>query len=164
MLKLRRSKRGESRQLLLLLNHYVVMNGRNEIDMHEVATWLLENNYPPPKPRSSADILAERLTKAARSEVEYDPDDGVLYRKYHSVADENQPSMFKWFDIRHASRAKMHKSFSHRRKQIVNDAFQLTLDLRSWNKLHPDEQPLEKLDMNLTEDIEERLIMYDNVD
>lgn len=39
------------------------------------------------------------------------------------------------------------------------DGMQLTLDLRSWSKCHPDEDPLEDLEMNLTEDIKEQLAL-----
>ena len=38
---------------------------------------------------------------------------------------------------------------------MVDDGFQLTLDLDHWNRVHPDEEPID-LPMDLTLDIEWR--------
>ena len=154
-------KKGQTRELSLLLDHYVKRHGEAGTTLHDAAQWMLNQGYPEPKAKSSVDILAERLAKLARNQTEFDPDSGTSYRKYHAVPDDTQPGLFKWFDIRDAPRSKMNNSLRDRRKQMVNDGVQLTLDLIFWNKCHPDEEPLEALEMNLTEDIAERLALFD---
>ena len=154
-------KKGQTRELSLLLDQYVERHGQAGADLHDVAQWMLNQGYPEPKSKSSVDILAERLAKVARDQTEFDPDSGASYRKYHAVPDDMQPGLFKWFDIRHAPRPKMHRSLHYRRKQMVFDGTRLISDLRSWNKCHPDEDPLEDLEMNLTEDIAEQLALFE---
>lgn len=50
----------------------------------------------------------------------------------------------------------MHKSLVQRRGQMVGDGVRFTFDLMFWNKIHPDEEPID-LPMNLSPDIEWRL-------
>jgi hypothetical protein len=147
---------GKKQKLQRLIRLYKEQTGKVEIDMHEVAEWAARMGWPLPTPKSPIDLFAKQLTEAAREEVGRDPDTGHPYRVYHAIPVSGQLNLFRYIDIREAPRRKMHLSAVNRREQMIGDGLQLTLDLRFWNKLHPDEEPIE-LPMDLTDDIQWRL-------
>ena len=100
--------------------------------------------------------MAKQFADAARGEIRHDPDNGKPDRVYHAVRNYGQLSLFKWIDIHEAPRQVMKKSLVQRREQMVGDGVQLTLDLKFWNKIHPNEEPID-LPMDLSPDIEWRL-------
>lgn len=151
------------RQRRNLIRQYKRETGNSEVDMHEVAKWAMKKGVKPPQPKSPTELLAKQFTDAARSEIRYDPENGKPYRVYHAVRHDGQMSLFTWIDIHEAPRRTMQKSLVQRREQMVGDGVQLTLDLGFWNKMHPDEEPI-NLPMDLSPDIEWRLNAPDDDD
>ena len=144
-----------------LIRLYREETGNSELDMYEVAKWAKRKGVTPPQPKDPMDLLAKQFADAARSEIGHDPDDGKPYRVYHAVRHPGQYHL--WVDIHEAPRRAMHKSAVQRREQMVGDAVQLTLDLRYWNKIHADKEPID-LTMDLSPDVEWRLNAPDDED
>ena len=131
-------KRQRQRQIRL----YLEETGKSAFDMNEVAEWAMKRGIKAPQPQRPIDLLAKQFRDAARSEILHDPDDGKPYRVYHAVRNDGQLGLFTWVNIHDAPRRAMHKSAYQRREQMIGDGLQLTLDLRTWNKLHSDEEPI----------------------
>ena len=139
-----------------LIRAYRDETGEREVDMHEVAKFAVNKGWPLPTPRSAIDMLADQFTQAAREEIRYDQVTGKPYRANHALlVQTEQLSFFKWFDIDEATRPQMLKSAVKRREQMVDDGLQLCFDLDHWNRVNPEEEPIE-LPMDLGPDIEWR--------
>lgn len=145
------------RKSQLLIREYREATGVTEIDMRKVAQYAADRGWPLPKPRSAIDLLAKQFTDAARQENKYDQETGKPYRVNHAVpvASGSQYPLWVWVDIDDAKRPVIRKSLVHRREQMVDDGYQLTLDLEHWNRINPDQEPIE-LPMDLIPDIEWR--------
>jgi hypothetical protein len=126
-----------------LIRWYKQDSKKTEIDMNEVADWLLAKGYKAPRPKTPRELLAKELSKAARQEHRKDPITGRTYRVNHAVTTKQGTGQLTlWVDIDEAPRKHMHKSIVQRREQMVGDAVQLTLDANHWNGIHPKEEPI----------------------
>ena len=150
-------------QMQRLIRLYREETGDSEIDMNKVAQWAIGKGVKPPQPQRPIDLLAKQFADAARHEIRHDPDNGRPYRVYHAVRHDGQLGLFTWIDIHEAPRRVMHKSLVQRREQMVGDGVQLTFDLMFWNKMHPNDAPI-NLPMDLSPDIEWRLNAPDDED
>ena len=146
----------QRRQQQLLIRQYKRETGETQVDMRSVAEYAIAKGWPIPQPRSPIDRLARQFAAAARQETRYDRTTGKPYRANHAVEiGRSGQYQWVWVDIDEAQRSIMRKSLVHRREQMVDDGYQLTLDLEHWNRTHADEEPIE-LPMDLTLDIEWR--------
>jgi hypothetical protein len=137
------------------IRHYKDETGERVIDMRKVAEFAKRMGWKMPQPPSDIDLLAKQFTDAANEERKYDEKTGKPYRVYHAIPATGQPSLFNYVDIDEADRPQMHMSAVNRREQMVSDGLNLQLDLDHWNRIHPNELPIE-LPMDLTLDIEIR--------
>lgn len=135
------SKRSE---MQALIRYYKWETGKKEIDMREVAEFAVSKDWPLPKPIDPIDRLAREFAAAAREETREDEETGESYRVNH-VYTVQQGDLFvnRWIDIDEAPRGPMKASLTMRREQIVGDVSQLTFDSEHWNRIHPDEKPIE---------------------
>ncbi len=147
---------GQRQDMQRLIRHYKDVTGEQEVDMHKVAMFARDKGWPMPNPPSALDLLAKKLTDAARDEIGYDEKTGKPYRRYHAIpANSSQPNLFVWVDIQDATRNQMLKSCVNRREQMVSDGLQLSFDMDRWNSINPAEEPI-ALPMDLELDIEIR--------
>ena len=131
--------------------------GKKEIDMLEVARFALQNGCERPVFKTDEEIVARQLSEAARLQVRHDPETGEAYRANHRIPSDNDGTKSLWLDIDDApARAKMLLSLSNRRDQTVGDMTQLTRDANRWNRLCPNEEPIQ-IPLDLTFDVELRL-------
>ena len=142
----------EEKELQKMIRFYKQHTGETEVDMHKVARFALEKGFKSPKPQSAEDLLAKKLSKAARQEMRADLNTGRPYRANHAVTSGQQTF---WVDIDEAPRKHMVKSAQMRREQMVGDALQLTFDLDHWNSKNSQEPPID-VELDLTFDVELR--------
>lgn len=137
---------------------YKTETGNKIIDMEDMADWCIRRGVTLPKPKSARDLLVAQLSDAARAEYRQDPKTGLSYRANHAlrVSRPDGRQLTLWVDIEDATRPQMHMSLTNRRQQMVGDAVHLKIDEMIWNDRHQTEDPIQ-LDMNFTEDVEERL-------
>lgn len=140
-----------------IIRRYKDETGITEVDMIKVVEWAVSKNLlKPPKPKDPIRELVKEFSRAAREEIRYDEQTGMPYRANHSITvPQGQEQLHLWIDIDEAPRKPMVKSLIMRREQMVGDGLQLTLDQDHWNRIHPDEEPI-NLPMDLTDDIEWR--------
>ena len=147
----------KQKEMQRLIRHYKDEKGVVEVDMKEVAKFAMQKGWPMPKPKSPLDMLAKQFTGAARQEIKHDEQTGRPYRVNHAVAyKQGNDTLHLWIDIDDpaVTRAKMQKSLTLRREQMVGDGLQLSYDADHWNTTHPEEEI--QLEFDLSFDIELR--------
>jgi hypothetical protein len=100
------------------------------------------------------EILAQQMSKALRQETAVDKH-GREHRVNHAV---RGPQGTLWGVVGYVRDDHMEKSFTQRREQIVGDNYHLRIDVDVYNdkRIAAGEKPYQ-LDLNYTEDVEERL-------
>ena len=127
-------------------------------DPRDVGAWALREGLWHPKPADVLARFAEDMATALRQEYRKDSA-GRSYRAKHAVRAKNYDGkqMSLWDDIDTAPRAHMEKAFAQRRRQIVDDGYQLRLDVDHFNSVHEEDEPVQ-LVLDITDDVAERLI------
>lgn len=140
------------------INHYRDKTGKPDLDMHDVAKAAQRMGWRMPQPLTALELLAKEFSVAAREEIRYDKVTKRPYRAQHAYpVKENGKQRHLWIDIDgEAPRYKMEKCLKGRRDQMIGDGLQATLDQDHWNRIHPEEAPIQ-LDFDLTEEIQWRL-------
>jgi hypothetical protein len=129
----------------------------NDVTMHEVAAAALKAGWKAPVPKDPVEILAKEFARAAREEIRYDEETGEPYRaniSYNQMVGDRQQTF--WGDIDQVSRRKMHNNYILRREQMVGDGLQMTLDLRHWNRVNSNDEPIHP-ELDFTDDVQWRL-------
>jgi len=148
------SKRQQAQRLI---RHYREITGIAEVDMGEVVDLALKQGWPLPPPQDPRERLKQYFSQAAREEVRHDAVTGRPYRANHAIPyKQGQLSLYRWIDIDEAPRIRMLKAVVMRREQMLDDGVQLTLDESHWNRIHPEEEPIQ-VPMDFADDIEWRL-------
>ena len=145
----------KTEELQNMIRFYKDETGNSVVDMKEVADFAFKLGYEKPKPQEPRDILASKLSRAARQETKYDKETGRPYRVNHAIQHkQGNETLHLWIDIDDPSvtRHQMHQSLTLRREQMVSDGLQLSYDAEHWNDSHKNEKPIQ-LEMDLTFDI-----------
>jgi hypothetical protein len=140
----------ENQRLQRIMRLYKEETGEKELDMHKVAQFAARKGYSLPKPADPIDLLAKKLSDAAREEMRYDKATNKPYRANHAYVNDQQLTL--WIDIDEAPRRPMVKSVVKRREQMVSDGVQLTFDVQHWNSINLNEEPI-AADMDLTDEV-----------
>lgn len=139
------------------VRRYKRETGNTEIDLVEVADWMMDRGYRASKVLPERERIAQQLGRALRQEIRHDKITGRPYRANHAYPKgvTKQGTLWSWIDIDEAPRGPVYKSLQARREQMVGDGLQLTLDADHWNGIHPEEKPI-VVEMDFTDDVEWR--------
>lgn len=147
----------KSKEMQYLIRQYRETTGNQDVEMHEVAKFAVSKGWPLPKPRTALDRLASQFSAAAREEMRKDEVTGHPYRANLAVtALVGGEQMTFWYDIETATRKVAHKSLTLRREQMVGDALQLTFDAMHWNRINPQDEPIE-MPLDFADDVAWRM-------
>jgi hypothetical protein len=148
---------GKRQELARWIYEYRRTTGIKEVDHHNLATWLKKRGWPMPVPADPVDMLAKQLSEVARLETRKDNVSGEDYRAYHAftVPQPNGQQLTLWVDIDEATRSQMRKSGINKREQMVGEAVRHTIDFDHWNRINPDQEPLQ-FPLDFTDDVEWR--------
>jgi len=123
-------------------------------DLGPVAEWLVSKGLYHAIPRDIVRLCKEDLAESLRQHKRVDAQ-GRKYRAKRSVRTNiGGVQLNLWADADTAPRTFMEKSFSQGRKGVVNDMFQLKMDVDHYNDAHEGEPPL-PLVFDLTDDMAE---------
>lgn len=121
----------------------------------EVAAWALEKGLLKPKDRDVIGEWAEDLTQGQR-EIYRTDSDGCRYRAKQSVRSIIAGVPFaRWGDTDKDDPKFIEKAFAQRRRQIVGDCYQLTLDVEHFNAFHAGRAPFQ-MPLDFGPDVQER--------
>lgn len=136
--------------------YYREQEGR-DVTMQEVAQAAALKGWPLPKPKEPIEILAKEFAQAEREEMFFDEVLGESYNANicYQVQSSGKQLMF-WSDIDKANRDKIVKNAALHRDQMVGEAVQATINLMHWNRLHPDEKPVQ-MELDFGPDVKWRL-------
>lgn len=148
----------QSREYQKLFRHYKDVHKAVEVDPRDVIVWAVDHRLLDLPDVDPIAVAAKSLSRALREEVRRDGTTGRPYRANVSVTPDNPRQPTLWGDIDEVDRKFAHKAFQLRRKQMVGDAVQLSLDLDHWNSAHPKEGPI-ALVLDFTDDVEEAKVM-----
>jgi hypothetical protein len=124
-----------------------------DLSAMELVEELVKAGMKLPVPKDPKELLAKKVADALREEERIDKETGFEYRA--NVAYESE-SGFLWGDIDKVDRRKMESNYAFRRNQIVGDAFGIKIDCDHWNRIHPNEEPIEP-ELDFTLDVEWKL-------
>jgi len=143
-------------------DEYFEETGKEEATSMELAVWAVKTfRWEPP-----SDLVLRKCREdfsRAMREQHIKDDQGQPVRAKHAarrIVDQKQRTF--WADIRRAPRAHMLTAFQQRREQIVGDCRQLDRDAAYYNKLHPENEPIQ-LVFDFTEDVEEGRFAVDDI-
>lgn len=103
------------------------------------------------------DVLAKDMSTALREEFQTD-EHGRRYRVNHAVRVSRGGVQYTfWAAMGYAPHDHMEKAFAQRREQVIGDLVQLKTDVDVYNDLNHGARPKIQLELNFTEDVEERL-------
>lgn len=153
--KVRPTKKAKDIQFMSRL--YKEETGTSEVDLHELAKWMVGNGWDLPRPTDPMELLVRQISRALREETRISTVTGSPYRANHAypVGTNHQGTFWAWIDIDEAERALIHKALQTRREQMVGDALQLSNDADHWNASHSDENPV-VIQLDFTDDVEWR--------
>lgn len=138
-------------------NGYIPSSGREAVE------WGVAQGLCSLPQTDPMDILAKQLSRALREEYATDAK-GRRYRVNHAVrVSANGVQFTFWGILGFAPHEHMEQAFTQRREQIVGDAFQLKTDVDVYNDMNQDRPPIQ-LDLNFTEDVQEREVALDLID
>lgn len=127
-----------------IIRLYRQETGQEAVDMHEVARFAISRGVKPPKPKTPEALLAERFSASAREETAKDDETGRPYRVNVAVTQRNgKEQMTLWHTLDTAPRFIAHKGLMQRREQMVGDAVSLSDDADHWNRMHPNDEPIQ---------------------
>jgi hypothetical protein len=143
-------------QMQRFYRYYREKVGR-DVTMQEVALAAKNAGWIMPIPKDPIELLANEFSAAAREETRKDKVLGESYRANIAYRQQQgDKSITLWGDIDNAPRKNMVKNVALRREQMVGDALQLTIDARHWNRVNPNEEPIQP-ELDFTDDVEWRL-------
>ena len=143
-------------QMQRFYRYYREQVGR-DVTMHEVALAAKKAGWVMPTPKDPVDILASEFAAAAREELRKDEEMRESYRANIAYKQQiGKKEITFWGDIDNSPRINMVKNVVLRREQMVGDALQLTIDVRHWNRINPNEEPVQ-IELDFNDDVEWRL-------
>lgn len=141
-------------QLQRIWRDYEAAGMQTPATAREVAEWAVNKGLLEPREHDPIADLAEDLARAWREEYRYD-DQGRRYRAKHAVRITSGGVQYGfWADIDSAPRDHIEKAFGQRRKQIVDDCYQLKVDADSYNYNRGEGRPIQIV-LDFTQDVAE---------
>lgn len=138
-----------------ILDRYLDEVNSEPVSLDEVAEWALSEGLFKPEPRDLKKICRDAIAQGARSQKRFDGK--RWYRAKHSVrSNVGGIQLNLWADIdKNASHGFMEKSIGQRRRNIVDDCFQVKMDADHFNEANPDKEPIQPI-LDFTDDVAER--------
>lgn len=144
----------KAQQLQAIIHLYREQTGIESVDMHEVAKFAIGLGVKPPKPKTPEALLAEKFSAAAREETDVDEVTGRPFRVNFAITDwHGSEQMTLWNRLDVAPRKLAHRGLMQRREQMVGDAVSLSDDALRWNRMHPDQEPIQ-IPLDFAPDVE----------
>lgn len=139
-------------------HYYKEQTGAKEVNMRNVAEMANKMGWPLPKPADPLDLLAKQFSQAVGEEVRRDKQTKQPYKANLAftkrLPDGTQLTL--WVDVDEAPRHRMVKGLHLYREQMVGEAVMGHNTAGHWNRIHPDQKPLE-FPTDLTDDVKWRL-------
>lgn len=133
---------------------YRQRTGKAEVDHREVAKFAIDTlGWEAPEPKDKYDLLAKDISEAARLEERHDKATGENYRANLSYSVQQGATQTRlWVDTDEANRFQMDRCKTGCRGQVAGEILRMANTFDHWNRVHPDEQPVQ-FDLDFGPDI-----------
>lgn len=137
-----------------ILDRYLSEVNGNPVSLDEVADWALREGLYRPEPQDVKKMCRDAIADGARAQKRFDGK--RWYRAKHAVIQNiGGVQIPLWADIdKNASPSFMSKSIAQRRQGVVNNCFQMKMDVDHFNEANPAGQI--PLILDFTDDVAER--------
>lgn len=135
-------------------DEYLAETGRLAATTRQFAAWAIQTGRWEPPANLLMKKCQEDFANALREQYIKDDRGRPVRAKHVARVVKHGEQQFFWADIRNAPRKHIESSFRLRRQQIVGDCRQLNRDREYWNKMHPEEKPIQ-LCFDFNDDVEE---------
>ena len=136
------------------VRHFKEKYGVMSADMKEVAAEAQRMGWKMPQPKTPLDLLAEQFSDSQREEIRKDDVTGRPYRANLAVTTwQGTAQTVLWTDIEVAPRHVAHKSLAQYRDQMVGEAVKMTDTADHWNRVHPNDEPI-NMELDFGPDVE----------
>lgn len=137
-----------------ILDRYMSEINADPVSLDEVADWALREGLYRPAPLDVRKMCRDAIAEGARAQKRFDGK--RWYRAKHAVTSNiGGVQLTLWADIdKNASPSFMAKSIGLRRKSVVNDCFQMKMDVDHFNEVNPTAGI--QLILDFTDDVAER--------
>lgn len=131
-----------------------------EFTTRDAAAWAIRHGKLAPQHKEVVNLVASDIGAALRSQYFTDAE-GRRVRRKHSITEQwvdeagEKTQMTLWEDIETANPQFMQRSFSQRRRAVVNDCWQLKQDVDSYNQYFNNASPIQIL-FDFTDDMADR--------
>lgn len=133
----------KSEKMQDFVRFYRERTGQVSVDMKDVAAMAQQMGWKMPQPKEPIDLLAQQFSDSQREEVRTDEVTGRLYRANLATSEWRAHMQYVlWTDIEVASRFIAHKALNQYRDQMIGEAVMMTTTAEHWNRVHPNEEPL----------------------
>lgn len=137
-----------------ILDRYMSEINADPVSLDEVADWALREGLYRPAPLDVRKMCRDAIADGARAQKRFDGK--RWYRAKHAVTSNiGGVQLTLWADIdKNASHSFMAKSIGLRRRSVVNDCFQMKMDVDHFNETNP--LAGIQLILDFTDDVAER--------
>ncbi|MEM7056353.1 MAG: hypothetical protein AAF557_02070 [Pseudomonadota bacterium] len=144
----------KNEQAAEILDRYMTEVNPDPVSLDEVAEWALKEGLFKPEPRDLRKVCRDAIAQGARAQKRFDGK--RWYRAKHSVrSNVGGVQLSLWADIdKNASHGFMEKSLGQRRRNIVDDCYQMKMDADHYNEANPHYEPIQPV-LDFTEDVAE---------
>lgn len=147
-----------------ILDRYLSEVNGDPVSLDEVADWALREGLYRPEPQDVKKMCRDAIADGARAQRRFDGK--RWYRAKHAVTTNiGGVQLTLWADIdKNASPSFMAKSIGLRRRSVVNDCYQMKMDVDHYNETNAAAQI--QLVLDFTDDVAEReaAVKYDDGD
>jgi hypothetical protein len=142
-------------QLQRIANEYKISGEPWPATTQQIAAWAIHNKKWAPQRATLIEKCASELGRAMGEEYSRDPQGRWVRAKVPARVKENGKQRWLWDDPRTATRDHMARSSATRRQQILGEAWQLKVDVDSFNENRSQERPI-RMVWDFTNDLAER--------
>lgn len=154
-------KKSLKRELQKLAHEYMHDNDLDEIDLDEVADWLISTRQYQRQPISLHQQCKMDLARALKEE-RFTDENGNEIRRNHAVRIKDGPrQLVFWADIKTAKPRHMRLSLQQRRLAILADCYRHSLDTEWYNEHNIHEAEIPLFDYDFNKDLEEKKLPTD---
>ena len=151
-----------SRRMIYLRDQYLraFPEEKQPLDPQKIATWAYGNGLWKPRDTDPREVLRRKLVRAFRTEYITDPQNREVRAGIAAIEEVMTPEgpkrMARFYRIFEAPEPVAEQHYQLQRRLAVENASQLDLELESYNENNVVGAVVQKIDWNLTTEIEER--------
>jgi hypothetical protein len=132
-------------EMQAFVRYYKRQNKKTVVTMAEVTQAAIAQGWPVPPPVSGEERLVKQFADAEREEIRVDKKTKRTYRANLAMTQRlrDGKQLALWIDTDEATRSQMVLAIGKYREQMIGEAVIGTDTVEHWNRINPEEEPLQ---------------------